>query len=36
LSRARDITLVSPSNRTLLRTQRMIDQAVALRVLDRE
>jgi phosphatidylglycerophosphatase C len=33
LRRARDITLVSPSNRTLSRTQRMIGQASALRVL---
>lgn len=29
---ARDITLVSPSNRTLLRTQRMIGRTTALRV----
>jgi phosphatidylglycerophosphatase C len=33
LSRARDIILVSPSKRTLLRTQRLIDRATALRVL---
>jgi phosphatidylglycerophosphatase C len=36
LRAARDITLVSPSNRTLLRTQRLIDQATALRVLHLE
>jgi phosphatidylglycerophosphatase C len=33
LSRARDITLVSPSDRTLLRTQRLIGPEAALRVL---
>jgi phosphatidylglycerophosphatase C len=33
LSRARDITLVSPSSRTLRRTQRLIDRTTALRVL---
>ena len=33
LSRARDITLVSPSRRTLRRTQRLIDRTTALRVL---
>ncbi len=33
LSRARDITLVSPSERTLHRTQRLIGPATALRVL---
>jgi len=35
LSRASSITLVSPSKRTLLRTQRLIDGATALRVLRR-
>jgi len=34
LRAARDITLVSPSKRTLLRTQRLIDQATLLRVLE--
>ena len=33
LSRARDITLVDPSRRTLSRTRRLISQATALRVL---
>jgi len=35
LTRARDITLVSPSDRTLLCTQRLIGTAAALRVLQR-
>ncbi|HEY0467877.1 MAG TPA: haloacid dehalogenase-like hydrolase [Polyangiaceae bacterium] len=35
LSGARDITLVCPSNRTLLRTQRMIAGETALRVVSR-
>jgi phosphatidylglycerophosphatase C len=35
LSSARDITLVCPSNRTLLRTQRMIAANIALRVISR-
>lgn len=35
LGSARNITLVSPSRRTLRRTQRLIDQATALRVLRR-
>lgn len=35
LSRARDIILVSPSDRTLLLTQRLIGPAAALRVLQR-
>lgn len=33
LKRAREITLVSPSKRTLLRTQQLISQTTALRVL---
>jgi len=35
LSRARDITLVSPSRRSLRRTQRLLDGKAALRVLRR-
>lgn len=35
LSRARAVTLVAPSRRTLARTQRLIDRTVSLRVLGR-
>jgi phosphatidylglycerophosphatase C len=35
LSRAKSITLVSPSKRTVLRTERLIDRATVLRVLHR-
>ena len=34
MSRASDITLVSPSPRTLSRTQRLLGEGVALRVLE--